>query len=78
MALNLASPEHRKSLEDLIQGQSIEYEIVEFLAAAIDARVSFLVSGETGAGKTTMLNALTKFIPLDERLVTIEDSAELQ
>ena len=69
---------HPLQIEDLIQGQSIEHEIVEFLAAAIDARVSFLVSGGTGAGKTTMLNALTKFIPLDERLVTIEDSAELQ
>lgn len=65
-------------VEDLVQSQSIEQEIVEFLAAAIDARVSFLVSGGTGAGKTTMLNALTKFIPLGERLVTIEDSAELQ
>lgn len=65
-------------IEDLIEGQSIEQEIVEFLAAAIDARVSFLVSGGTGAGKTTMLNALAKFIPIDERLVTIEDSAELQ
>lgn len=65
-------------VEDLIAKHSIEQEIVEFLAAAIDARVSFLISGGTGAGKTTMLNALAKFIPQDERLVTIEDSAELQ
>lgn len=65
-------------IEDLIEGQSIQQEIVEFLAAAIDARVSFLISGGTGAGKTTMLNALAKFIPTDERLVTVEDSAELQ
>ena len=65
-------------IEDLIEGQSIPQDIVEFLAAAIDARVSFLISGGTGAGKTTLLNALTKFIPVDERLVTVEDSAELQ
>ena len=69
---------HPLQIEDLIEKHSIETEIVEFLAAAIDARVSFLISGGTGAGKTTMLNALAKFIPQDERLVTIEDSAELQ
>ncbi len=69
---------HPLQIEDLIEKHSIETEIVEFLAAAIDARVSFLISGGTGAGKTTMLNALAKFIPHDERLVTIEDSAELQ
>ena len=69
---------HPLQIEDLIEKHSIEMEIVEFLAAAIDARVSFLISGGTGAGKTTMLNALAKFIPQDERLVTIEDSAELQ
>ncbi len=69
---------HPLQIEDLIEKHSIETEIVEFLAAAIDARVSFLISGGTGAGKTTMLNALAKFIPRDERLVTIEDSAELQ
>jgi len=65
-------------IEDLIESNSIHTDLVEFLAAAIDARVSFLISGGTGAGKTTLLNALTKFIPLDERLITVEDSAELQ
>jgi Flp pilus assembly protein, ATPase CpaF len=65
-------------IEDLIESNSIHNDFVEFLAAAVDCRVSFLVSGGTGAGKTTMLNAMTKFIPADERLVTIEDSAELQ
>jgi pilus assembly protein CpaF len=65
-------------IEDLLEGQSIHPDVVEFLAAAIDARVSFLISGGTGAGKTTLLNALTKFIPLDERMITVEDSAELQ
>uniref|UniRef100_A0A7C4LI92 CpaF family protein n=1 Tax=Schlesneria paludicola TaxID=360056 RepID=A0A7C4LI92_9PLAN len=65
-------------IEDLIESHSIHADLVEFLAAAIDARVSFLISGGTGAGKTTLLNALTRFIPLDERLITVEDSAELQ
>lgn len=65
-------------IEDLLEGSSIHGSLVEFLAAAIDARISFLISGGTGAGKTTLLNALTKFIPLDERLITVEDSAELQ
>ena len=63
---------------DRLQGiGSITSDMVEFLSAAVMARISFLVSGGTGAGKTTMLNALTAFIPSDERLVTIEDSAEL-
>ena len=65
------------TIEDLIESRSINGDLVEFLAAAIDARISFLISGGTGAGKTTLLNALTKFIPSDERIVTIEDSAEL-
>jgi len=69
---------HPLQIEDLIESQSIHSGMVDFLAAAVDCRVSFLVSGGTGAGKTTLLNAMTKFIPSDERLVTVEDSAELQ
>lgn len=65
-------------IEDLVESRSVHADLVEFLGSAIDARVSFLISGGTGAGKTTLLNALTKFIPSDERIVTIEDSAELQ
>ena len=65
-------------VDDLIESGSIHSDVVEFLAAAIDARVSFLISGGTGAGKTTLLNSLTKFIPGDERVITVEDSAELQ
>ncbi len=65
-------------VEDLTDSNSIHSDIVEFLAAAVEARVSFLISGGTGAGKTTLLNALTRFIPLDERLLTVEDSAELR
>lgn len=65
------------TLDDLTQLHSIAPEMVQFLAAAVESRASFLVSGGTGAGKTTLLNALTKFIPAEERLITIEDSAEL-
>jgi pilus assembly protein CpaF len=65
-------------IEDLLANGSLPREVARFLAAAVEARVSFLISGGTGAGKTTMLNALSAYIPSDERLVTIEDSAELQ
>jgi pilus assembly protein CpaF len=63
--------------DDLVANQSIPAEMLEFLAAAVQARLSFLISGGAGAGKTTLLNALSAYIPDDERLVTIEDSAEL-
>ncbi len=65
-------------MEDLTDTHSIHADMVEFLAAAVEARVSFLISGGTGAGKTTLLSALTRFIPMDERLITVEDSAELR
>ena len=64
-------------IDDLIANNSITLEMVDFLAGAVDARVSFLIAGGTGAGKTTLLNAMTTFIPYDERLISIEDSAEL-
>ncbi len=63
--------------DDLISNHSVRPEMVQFLAAAVESRMSFLISGGTGAGKTTMLNAMSAFIPAHERLVTIEDSAEL-
>ena len=65
-------------IDDLLGCGSLLPEMVEFLAAAIEARVSLLISGGTGAGKTTLLNALSSYLPHDERIVTIEDSAELQ
>lgn len=64
-------------IENLLSNQSLSREISTFLQAAVGARISFLISGGTGAGKTTMLDALSAAIPTDERIVTVEDSAEL-
>jgi pilus assembly protein CpaF len=64
--------------ERLLQLKSISPEMLEILAAAVRARISILISGGTGAGKTTFLNMLSRYIPETERLVTIEDAAELQ
>ena len=63
---------------DLFANQSITPEIVEFLSACVAGKVNILISGGTGSGKTTFLNILSSFIPPDERVVTIEDAAELQ
>ena len=64
--------------ERLLALQSISPEMLEVLTAAVRARISILISGGTGAGKTTFLNMLSSYIPNTERLVTIEDAAELQ
>ncbi|MBE2182572.1 MAG: CpaF family protein [Anaerolineae bacterium] len=66
------------TVEDLIRFGSITKEIVEFMRACIISRLNFVVSGGTGSGKTTLLNVLSSFIPNDERIVTIENAAELQ
>jgi len=63
---------------DLIRFGSMTPELVLTLQAAVRARLNVLVSGGTGSGKTTLLNILSSFIPEDERIITIEDSAELQ
>ena len=67
----------RLGVEDLLAGGSLPAEALVFLQAAVEARISVLVSGGAGSGKTTMLNALSRSIPIDERLVSIEDAAEL-
>ncbi len=64
--------------EDLLANGTMPPDVLRFLQAAVEARVSILVSGGTGSGKTTLLNALSGFIPGEERLITIEDSAELK
>ncbi len=65
-------------LEDLIKLKALTPEIGELLKGIVKARLNILISGGTGTGKTTLLNVLSRFIPSDERIVTIEDSAELQ
>ncbi|MEA2174454.1 MAG: pilus assembly protein CpaF [Blastocatellia bacterium] len=62
----------------LIENRALTREIAEMLDMCVKARLNVLISGGTGAGKTTLLNALSAYIPEDERIVTIEDSAELQ
>jgi pilus assembly protein CpaF len=65
------------SADDLRRNGSMPDGMLRFLAAAVQSRVSCLISGGTGSGKTTLLDALSEFIPQNERLITIEDSAEL-
>jgi pilus assembly protein CpaF len=65
-------------IEDLIQKQALTKGMAEFLAAMVAAKTSILISGGTGSGKTTLLNILSCFIPEGERIITIEDTAELQ
>jgi pilus assembly protein CpaF len=62
----------------LVQNKSISAEMMEVLQAAVKARISIIIAGGTGAGKTTLLNILSQSIPNNERLVTIEDAAELR
>lgn len=71
-------PEKPFTIEQLIQVGSLPQEAAEFLQKLVKARYNMFISGGTGSGKTTFLNALSNFIPKDERIITIEDSAELQ
>lgn len=71
-------PDEPITIETLIALGSMSEEIAEFLRKLVVARYNIFISGGTGSGKTTFLNALSNFIPNDERIITIEDSAELQ
>ncbi len=66
------------TVEDLIGFGTSTAEMFEFLKACVEARLNIFVSGGTGSGKTTFLNVLSSFIPNDERIITVEDAAELQ
>jgi pilus assembly protein CpaF len=65
-------------VQDLIRFGSMTPEIAQFLRACIIAALNSVVSGGTGSGKTTLLNVLSSFIPNDERIITVENAAELQ
>ena len=71
-------PKEAMTVQKLIQYGSITPEVAEVLELLVRSRYNIFVSGGTGSGKTTFLNALSNFIPKDERIITIEDSAELQ
>ena len=71
-------PDKPISMNDLIRFGSLGQEIADWLADLVKARYNIFISGGTGSGKTTFLNALSAFIPRDERIITIEDNAELQ
>lgn len=71
-------PKFRMGPKDLVKYGSMTNEMADFLQACIEARLNVIISGGTGSGKTTLLNVLSNFIPNDERILTVEDSAELQ
>ena len=66
------------TIADLIRARSVSPQVAELVEICVRGRLNILVSGGTGSGKTTLLNILSSFIPVDERIVTIEDAAELQ
>ena len=68
---------HRLQVDDLIRKEGVSKPVMDFLRAAIEARLNIIVSGGTGSGKTTFLNILSGYLPERERIVTIEDAAEL-
>lgn len=70
--------EDKLEIDDLIEFGSLTPTMAEFLKACVAARLNIVISGGTGSGKTTLLNILSSFIPAEDRIVTIEDSAELQ
>lgn len=71
-------PRESITMKQLIDWQSVSQEVAGFLALLVQAGYNIFISGGTGSGKTTFLNALSEFIPKDERIITIEDNAELR
>ncbi len=71
-------PEKPVTMENLISFGSVTREVCEWLGRLVQAKYNIFISGGTGSGKTTFLNALSNYIPKEERIITIEDSAELQ
>lgn len=71
-------PKHAITIDKLIELGSLDTKTAEFLEKLVIAKYNIFISGGTGSGKTTFLNALSNYIPPDERIITIEDSAELQ
>ena len=70
-------PEKRLTVDDLVKFGSFTRDVGQFFEACVVSRLNIVVSGGTGSGKTTLLNVLSSFIPEDERIITVEDSAEL-
>jgi pilus assembly protein CpaF len=71
-------PENPYTMKELIEKEAISKECADFLKSLVEAKYNIIVSGGTGSGKTTFLNALSMYIPSNERIITIEDSAELK
>ena len=71
-------PKEAVTMQQLIDWGSISQEVTDFLKILVESKYNIFVSGGTGSGKTTFLNALSDYIPKDERIITIEDNAELQ
>jgi len=71
-------PKHRLAFADLVRAGSVSEAMVDFLRVCVEMRKNIIVSGGTGSGKTTLLNVLSNFIPDTDRIVTIEDAAELK
>lgn len=71
-------PDQPITMEDLVRFGSLTEEVCEWLGSLVKAKYNIFISGGTGSGKTTFLNALSDYIPKEERVITIEDSAELQ
>lgn len=69
---------HVITSEEMVAFKTVTASMLTFLSACVEAKTTILISGGTGSGKTTMLNALSRFIPEEERIITIEDTAELQ